>query len=57
LGILYSKTKSKHFKETFDLPNHCRKGVSAGLTMNVALWGWVIAWLIALGAILMDVIE
>jgi len=57
LAILYSKTKRKHFEETFDLPSHCRKGVSAGLTMNVALGGWIIAWLIALGAILIGVIE
>ncbi len=55
LAILYNKTRGKHFEKTFDLPAHCRKGASAGLTMNVALWGWVIAWLIALGAILAGV--
>lgn len=57
LRILYNKTEGKHFRDTFYLPPHCRKGVSAGLTMDVALWGWVIAWLIAIGALLIDVIR
>jgi hypothetical protein len=51
MSALYDEADSV-WKKVFHIPKHKRKGISAGLVMNVAFGGWIIGWLVALAYVL-----
>jgi hypothetical protein len=47
MGALYENADTR-WKHIFHIPGGRRRGASAGLVMNVAFGGWIVAWVIAL---------